>query len=439
MYNMFYFTSSLANTDRPIIERTPYQYSALASIAGLATTSVTATTFTISWTAYTNATLYSIFVNGVLCGTSATNSITVTPGYNGPWTVNVYAYNSSNALLASGPLTVPAQITNLAASSITTTGCTLSWSGGVGTGVSYTITYSPVAASAPSTASSSPVTVTNLAPSTTYTITLNMVVGGSVVQSASISNVRTKNLVILTTASGASPLIAYSFITDYYTSVNGTSGYYTNLANQGTDSFYVFNSLSSGTTTSTYTFKYLNFSTNCGTNYAASTAPKGSIGNNDTAYTNFISSITSSTTFTSFTITYWININNGNPIWNRYANIGDAHNYQIYDQKGGVENAGNFGTRTLNASTWYFVATTLTGETLYLWSCAVGSTFPTSAITVGKGSNSQGVNVNAYFLFGATRWNDGNAVFYLADLRIYGSALSQSDLSSMFTSGPNTN
>jgi len=187
MYELFISNIAVNDTDRALLESAPCTYSALASITGLATTSVTATTFTTSWTAYTNATLYTIFVNGALYGTSATNSITVTPGYNGPWTVNVYAYNSSNVLLASGPLTVPAQITSLAASVITSNGCTLSWSGGVGTGVSYTITYSPAAASAPSTASSSPVTVTNLAVNTAYTITLNAVVGGSTINSATVN------------------------------------------------------------------------------------------------------------------------------------------------------------------------------------------------------------------------------------------------------------
>ena len=321
----------------------------------------------------------------------------------------------------------------------------ITWTGGSGTGVTYTYTVKRGGA-----VITTGFTVSGTAPNITFTFTdttsysytfaVTATAGAATLTSSESASVQSSSPIILSTASGATPLIAYIFTANYYTSINGTSGYYRNMANPGTDSFYVFNSLTSGTnTSSTYTFKYLNFSTNSGTNYRASTAPKGSIGNNNTAYSNTISSITASTSFTSFTITYWIYVTGGdNAIWNRFGLIGDQHNYQIYDQKGGVENANNSATRTLNDSTWTFVATTLTGETLYLWSCAVGNTFPSSSISVSKGSFSQGVNANTVFIFGSTQWNDGNATFYLADLRIYGSALSQSDLRSMFTSGPIT-
>ena len=48
-----------------------------------------------------------VFINGSATYTSATgltalSSVTITPGVPGPWAVNVYAYNSGYALLASG-------------------------------------------------------------------------------------------------------------------------------------------------------------------------------------------------------------------------------------------------------------------------------------------------------------------------------------------------
>jgi hypothetical protein len=252
----------------------------------------------------------------------------------------------------------------------------------------------------------------------------------------------------LTTASGAAPLIAYSFTSANYTTINGTSGYYTNLANPGVDSFYTFNSLASGTVTSTYKFNYLNFSSDGGTSYILSTTPKGSIGNNNTTYSNTIASITSSTSYTSFTMTYWINVSSvpHNPLWNRFSGTGagSTHDYQIYGLRQALENAGSgvgatSGSLSLNLSTWYFYAITLTGTTLYWWDCPIGGTFPSAYGSGGKGGGAQGVNANTYFVFGSSQWGDGNALFNMADLRIFGSALSLSDLTAMFNAGPNAN
>ena len=250
------------------------------------------------------------------------------------------------------------------------------------------------------------------------------------------------------TISGATPLIVYSFKSANYTSINGTSGYYTNLANPGTDSFYVYNSVTSGSTTSTFVFNYIYFSTNSGTTYIGSTNPKGSIGNNNTTYSNVISSISASTSFTAFTMTYWILVNGGGyALWNRWGGTPFTHDYQIYALKSSVENAGNglggaSGLSSTNGTTWFFYACILNGTSVSVWNCAVGSTFPSTANagpTSYQAGNAQGVNANCYFVFGSPQWPDGNAIFYLSDLRMYGSALSQSDLNGMFTAGPNTN
>jgi hypothetical protein len=110
VYNLYNFSSVLtgpgANTDQSIVESTPYQYSAPAAITGLATSSTTVNNFVLGWTAVTNATLYSIYVNGVFIASTTLISLTITPGFYGPWNINVYAYSASNALIATGYITL---------------------------------------------------------------------------------------------------------------------------------------------------------------------------------------------------------------------------------------------------------------------------------------------------------------------------------------------
>jgi hypothetical protein len=106
LYNMYYFSSSLFNQDRTLVEATPYQYSAPAAITGLATSSPTVTNFVLGWTAYTGATLYTIYVNSVFITSTTLISLTITPGFYGPWNINVYAFNASNALIATGYITL---------------------------------------------------------------------------------------------------------------------------------------------------------------------------------------------------------------------------------------------------------------------------------------------------------------------------------------------
>jgi len=108
MYNFYLFTSSLATgagSDQSIIEATPYKYSALPSMT-LSTSSITSTTFVPTWTAVSNATTYVMYVNSSAYG-PVTSGQTITPGSNGPWNINVYAYNATNNLLASGYTSTP--------------------------------------------------------------------------------------------------------------------------------------------------------------------------------------------------------------------------------------------------------------------------------------------------------------------------------------------
>jgi len=68
----------------------------LTTIAGLATSSVTATNFVLSWTNVANIS-YILFINGTKYGTVTTGS-TITPTTTGPWTLGLYGYNASNVL-----------------------------------------------------------------------------------------------------------------------------------------------------------------------------------------------------------------------------------------------------------------------------------------------------------------------------------------------------
>jgi len=109
LYNMYIFNSSLTDADRLLVEATPYTYSASATttIAGLSATNITSTNFSLSWTALASPNYYILWINGSMygsytAGSAGTYTTTVTPGVSGPWTVNLYAYNSSNVLLASG-------------------------------------------------------------------------------------------------------------------------------------------------------------------------------------------------------------------------------------------------------------------------------------------------------------------------------------------------
>ena len=97
---LYVFSSALTDADRNLVEATPYQYAPLPLMA-ITVSSFTSTTFVLSWTAVANATTYVMYINSVVYGT-VTSGQTITPGYNGPWTVNVYAYNASYNALASG-------------------------------------------------------------------------------------------------------------------------------------------------------------------------------------------------------------------------------------------------------------------------------------------------------------------------------------------------
>ena len=101
MYYLNVFSSVLNDNDRQIMEATPYSYSVLPSITGLATSSTT-TTFVLSWTTVANAKSHVLWINGSAFQTygEVITTGTITPGVSGAWNINLYAYSATNVLLA---------------------------------------------------------------------------------------------------------------------------------------------------------------------------------------------------------------------------------------------------------------------------------------------------------------------------------------------------
>lgn len=105
---MYIFNSSLSSADRLLVEATPYQYSVPPTITGITSTTISANSFTLSWTAVASVSYYILWINGSIFATynaPATTSGTITHSSSGPWQINLYAYNASNVLLASGYMT----------------------------------------------------------------------------------------------------------------------------------------------------------------------------------------------------------------------------------------------------------------------------------------------------------------------------------------------
>ena len=106
LYNMYVFSTALSDSDRGLIEASPYQYSVPPTITGLSASQVTSTTFVLNWSTVANATSYVLWINGSYFATynaPAVTTGTVTPSTSGGlWTLNLYAYNSANVLLATG-------------------------------------------------------------------------------------------------------------------------------------------------------------------------------------------------------------------------------------------------------------------------------------------------------------------------------------------------
>ena len=103
--HLYVFSSALTDADRLLVEATPSLYSVLPAITGLSATQVTSTTFVLGWSTVSNAQTYALWINGSYFATYSAPALTtgtVTPTMSGPWILNLYAYNASNVLLATG-------------------------------------------------------------------------------------------------------------------------------------------------------------------------------------------------------------------------------------------------------------------------------------------------------------------------------------------------
>ena len=105
---LHFFNTALSDADRAIVEATPYLYSVPPTITGITSTTISANSFTLSWTAVASVSYYILWINGSIFTTynaPATTSGTITHSSTGPWQINLYAYNATNVLLASGYMT----------------------------------------------------------------------------------------------------------------------------------------------------------------------------------------------------------------------------------------------------------------------------------------------------------------------------------------------
>ena len=101
LYNLYVFNSALSDSDRLILEATPYQFSVLPSFTITPTSiyTATSTTFTMTWPVPTGASIYLMYINSSYYG-QVTSGQLITPLTTPPWNVNVIAYNLTNNIVA---------------------------------------------------------------------------------------------------------------------------------------------------------------------------------------------------------------------------------------------------------------------------------------------------------------------------------------------------
>ena len=152
------------------------------ALTNVSSNSITPTGFSLTWSGGQGATSYSYELNGTAVTPSVDNGVssksatftglTVDTSY----TVLITAINNGGSMTSS-PFTVstllepPTALTDVSSNSITTTGFTLTWSGGQGAELySYELNGSPVTPSANNGVSSNSATFSQLTPNTSYTI-----------------------------------------------------------------------------------------------------------------------------------------------------------------------------------------------------------------------------------------------------------------------------
>ena len=128
--------------------------------------------------------------NSPSAGTNTTTA-TFTPNTSITTGITIVATDSVGGTITSTSTSIAtlapvSAITGLAATSITLTGASLTWSGGTASGVTVTYQYvfSPTG---PTTSGNNPTTVSGLSSGTNYSVTVNAQVSGTTVQSANTS------------------------------------------------------------------------------------------------------------------------------------------------------------------------------------------------------------------------------------------------------------
>ena len=130
LYNLYAFQSALSSADRQLVESTPFQFTPLPSIS-ITVNVLSSNSFTASWSPVTSATTYVMYINGAIYG-NVSSPQTVTNSTVS--TANIYAYNLTNNLLASGSANVNTfptvnllyNFSSLTGTSTTTNGSTIS-------------------------------------------------------------------------------------------------------------------------------------------------------------------------------------------------------------------------------------------------------------------------------------------------------------------------
>ena len=177
-------TSGTSVASSALAVKTLADTTAPAAPTALASASITATSFTLSWTASTDdvaVTGYDIYKAGVLAGSSATTSFAVTgllPGTAYSMTVkakdaagNISPASTAKSVTTTADTTVPSAPTNLASSAIAATSFTLTWTASTDNiGVTSYVIYNGTTQLG--TATTASYNAAGLIPNTTYSITV---------------------------------------------------------------------------------------------------------------------------------------------------------------------------------------------------------------------------------------------------------------------------
>lgn len=183
LYNMFLYNTVLSTPDLSYIETAPYVSCWAAPTVFAIAASTSAPNVTVTWTAIPSVATYTFYVSNVAVatvantgGTLATYQLTNLATNLQPYVVTMNGYSSSGALTYTGALNIPTAL--VLSSSYASNQVTLTWTGGVGIGVTYAYTSSSTGAPTGPTAiaSGGKINVTGSGP-WTFTLTASNISG----------------------------------------------------------------------------------------------------------------------------------------------------------------------------------------------------------------------------------------------------------------------